>query len=116
MCVGSLSRLSEKLFNLKASAGRSCGPPTTVKETPDWLKSRRRNDLRARQDVRHGTHEAALDLRLVSGLGAEIVLSIDNELRRARFYWRTQMLEMPAAIMATETNLATRGWANADQP
>jgi hypothetical protein len=35
--------------------------------------------------MHHGTHEAALDLRLVPGLGAQIVLSIDNELRRARF-------------------------------
>ena len=39
--------------------------------------------------MHHGTHEAALDLRLVPGLGADIVLSIDNESRRARFYWRT---------------------------
>jgi hypothetical protein len=58
----------------------------------------------------------ASPLRLVPGLGAEIVLSIDNELRRARFYWRTQALEMLDSIMATETNLASRGWATGDQP
>ena len=59
--------------------------------------------------MHYGTHEAALDLRLVPGLGAEIVLSIDNELRRARFYWRTQALEM-LEIASTESRLTTKGW------
>ena len=62
--------------------------------------------------MHHGTHEAALDLRLVPGLGADIVLSIDNELRRARFYWRTQALCVAGAIVCDDTNLATRSWAN----
>jgi hypothetical protein len=62
--------------------------------------------------MQHGAHEAALDLRLVPGLGAEIVLSIDNEFRRARFYWRTQALEMLDAVSATERNFASRGWRN----
>lgn len=56
------------------------------------------------------THKAALDLRLVPGLGAEIVLSIDNELRRARFYWRTQALEMLDIIASTESSLTSKGW------
>ena len=60
--------------------------------------------------MHHGTHEAALDLRLVPELGAEIVLSIDNELRRARFYWRTQVFEMLDAIASTESSLTTKGW------
>lgn len=60
--------------------------------------------------MRHGSHEAALDLRLVEGLGAEIVLSIDSELRRARFYWRTQALEMLDVIASTESRLTTKGW------
>ena len=44
------------------------------------------------------------------GLGAEIVLSIDNELRRARFYWRTQVLEMLDIIASTESSLTSKGW------
>ena len=60
--------------------------------------------------MHHGNHEAALDVRLVPGLGAEIVLSIDNELRRARFYWRTQVLEMLDVIASTESILITKGW------
>ena len=61
----------------------------TVK-TPGQVKERPPRPSGRVWTMHHGTHEAALDLRLVAGFGAEIVLSIDNELRRARFYWRTQ--------------------------
>ena len=83
--------------------------PAQVKARPPRLSGRV-------WTMRHGSHEAALDMRLIEGLGAEIVLSIDNELRRARFYGRTQVLDMLDAIMATETNLATRGWVSGEQP
>ena len=63
-------------------------------KTPGQAKQRPARPSGRVWTMHHGTHEATLDLRLVPGLGAEIVLSIDNELRRARFYWRTQALEM----------------------
>ena len=81
----------------------------TVK-TPAQAKERPPRPSGRVWTMRHGTHEAALDLRLVPGLGAEIVLSIDHELRRARFYWRTQALEMLDAIASTESRLTTKGW------
>jgi hypothetical protein len=36
--------------------------------------------------LRKGAHEAAIDLRAVPGVGAEIVLTVDGELRRTRLY------------------------------
>jgi hypothetical protein len=49
-------------------------------------------------------------VRLVDRIGAELVLSVNGELRRARFYWRTQFLELLDAIAATGAKLHTRGW------
>jgi len=42
--------------------------------------------------------------------GAELVLSVNGELRLARFFWRTQFLELLDAISETEMNLQPKGW------
>jgi hypothetical protein len=48
--------------------------------------------------LRKGEQEAAIDLRPVLGIGAEIVLTVDGELRRSRLYraheqasWRARL-------------------------
>jgi hypothetical protein len=53
--------------------------------------------------LRHGQHRADLDLRLIDGYGAEIVLSVNGELRRGRLYHRTRVLAMLDAIVLTES-------------
>ena len=52
--------------------------------------------------LHHGRHSAALDVRLM--------LSVNGELRRARFFWRIQCLELLDAISETEANLKAKGW------
>ena len=81
----------------------------TVK-TPGQAKARPPRPSGRVWTMHHGTHKAALEMRLIEGLGAEIVLSIDNELRRARFYRRTQVLEMLDVIASAESRLTTKGW------
>ena len=44
------------------------------------------------------------------GLRAEIVLSVNGELRRARFFQRIRVLQMLDAIAAKERNLMAAGW------
>src|SRR5215213_6449935 len=47
-----------------------------------------RDDLRPQRvwALRKGEHEAAIDLKAVPGIGAEIVLTVDGELRKARLF------------------------------
>ena len=52
--------------------------------------------------LRNGSREAAIDLREVPGVGAEIVLSVDGELRRSRLYRRvlqSQPLQRPPSML-----------------
>lgn len=60
--------------------------------------------------LHHGQHIASLDLRLVENLGAELVLSVNGQLRRARFYRRQQVLELLDAIADTDEKLRAKGW------
>jgi hypothetical protein len=49
-----------------------------------------------------GAHEAAMDMRAVPGVGAEIVLSVDGELRRTRLLSRTSRPNHPARLPTRE--------------
>jgi hypothetical protein len=44
--------------------------------------------------LRKDGHEAAIALRAVPGLGAELVLSVDGELRRTRLYRAHEQAEL----------------------
>ena len=48
--------------------------------------------------LRKDGHEAAIDLRAVPRVGAELVLSVDGELRRARLYCAHEQAELSGAI------------------
>jgi hypothetical protein len=54
--------------------------------------------------LRKGEHEAAVDLRAVPGVGAEIVLRVDGELRRTRLYRAHEEAELSGAIADTPVN------------
>jgi hypothetical protein len=60
--------------------------------------------------LRKGAHEAAIDLRAVPGVGAEIVLSVDGELRRTRLYRPHEQAELSSAIADTWASFEAKGW------
>ena len=58
-------------------------------------------------------HERGLDriLRAVPGIGAEIVLTVDGELRRTRLYRAHEQAELSGAIADTRATFEAKGWA-----
>jgi len=61
--------------------------------------------------LRKGEHEAAIDLRAVPGVGAEIVLTVDGELRRTRLYRAHEQADLSGAIADTRAMFEAKGWA-----
>lgn len=59
--------------------------------------------------LRKGGHEAAIDLRAVPGIGAELVLTVDGELRRTRLYRADEEAELSGAIADTRTSFRGEG-------
>jgi hypothetical protein len=60
--------------------------------------------------LRKDAHEAAIDLRAVPGVGAEIVLTVDGELRRTRLYRAHEQEELSGAIADTRATFEAKGW------
>ena len=56
-------------------------------------------------------HAAAIDLRAVPGVGAEIVLTVDGEWRRTRLYRAHEQAELSGAIADTRAAFEAKGWA-----
>jgi hypothetical protein len=61
--------------------------------------------------LRKGEHEAAIDVRPVPGIGAEIVLTVDGELRKTRLFRSHEQAELVGAIADTRTMFERKGWA-----
>ena len=72
-----------------------------------------REDLIARRvwTLRKGELEAATDLRPVPGIGAEVVLTVDGELRRSRLYRSHEQAELVGGIADTRAMFEAKGWA-----
>ena len=60
--------------------------------------------------LRKDGHEAMAALRAVPGIGAELVLSIDGELRRSRLYRVHEQAELSGAIADTRATFEAKGW------
>ena len=60
--------------------------------------------------LRKGEHEAAIDLT-VPGIGAEIVLTVDGELRKTRLFRSHEQAELTGAIADTRATFESKGWA-----
>ena len=60
--------------------------------------------------LRKGEHEAAIDLKAVPGIGAEIVLTVDGELRKTRLFRSHEQAELVGAISDTRATFEARGW------
>jgi hypothetical protein len=61
--------------------------------------------------LRNGEHEAAIDLKAVPGIGAEIVLTVDGEWRKTRLFRSHEQAELGDAIAATRATFESKGWA-----
>jgi hypothetical protein len=72
-----------------------------------------RDDLRLQRvwTLDKGEHAAAIDLKAVSGIGAEIVLTVDGELRKARLFRSHEQAELVGAIADTRAMFEGKGWA-----
>jgi hypothetical protein len=72
-----------------------------------------RDDLRPQRvwALRKGEHEGAIDLKPVPGIGAEIVLTVDGELRKTRLFRSHEQAELVGAIADTRTIFEGKGWA-----
>jgi hypothetical protein len=72
-----------------------------------------RDDLRPQRvwALRNGEHEGAIDLKAVPGIGAEIVLTVDGELRKTRLFRSHEQAELVGAIADTRATFEGKGWA-----
>jgi hypothetical protein len=57
-----------------------------------------------------GSSETAIDLRAVPGVAAEVVLTVDGELRRTRLYRSHEQAELSSAIADTRATFKAKGW------
>jgi hypothetical protein len=61
--------------------------------------------------LRKGEHEAAIDLKAVPGIGAEIVLTVDGQWRKTRLFRSHEQAELVGAIAETRAVFEAKGWA-----
>jgi hypothetical protein len=61
--------------------------------------------------LRKDGHEAAIDLKAVPGIGAEIVLTVDGEWRKTRLFRSHEQAELVGAIADTRAMFEGKGWA-----
>jgi hypothetical protein len=60
--------------------------------------------------LRNGEHEAAIDLKAVPGIGAEIVLTVDGEWRKTTLFRAHEQAELVGAIEDTRAMFEGKGW------
>ena len=58
-----------------------------------------------------GDHAAAINLKAVPGIGAEIVLTVDGTLRKTRLFRSHEQAELVVAIAGTPGRSWGAGWA-----
>jgi hypothetical protein len=72
-----------------------------------------RDDLRPQRvwALRKGEHDAAIDLKAVPGIGAEVVLTVDGDMRKTRLFRSHEQAELVCAIADTRAMFEGKGWA-----
>ena len=72
-----------------------------------------RDDLRPKRVwvLHKNGREAAIDVKAVPGLGAEIVLTVDGQWRKTRLFRSHQQAELVGAIADTRMMPEGKGWA-----
>jgi hypothetical protein len=61
--------------------------------------------------LRKGGHDAAIHVKAVPGIGAEIVLTVDGEMRKTRLFRSHEQAELVGAIADTRAMFEGKGWA-----
>src|SRR5215218_3752312 len=61
--------------------------------------------------LRKGEHEATIDPKAVPGIGAEIVLTVDGEMRKTRLSRWHEQAALVGAIADTRALFEGKGWA-----
>jgi hypothetical protein len=61
--------------------------------------------------LRKGEHEATIDVKAVPGIAAEIVITVDGEMRRTRLFRSHEQADLVGAIADTRTTFEAKGWA-----
>jgi hypothetical protein len=71
-----------------------------------------RDDLRPKRVwvLRKDGREAAIDVKAVPGIGAEIVLTVDGEMRKTRLFRSHEQAELAGAIADTPAAFECKGW------
>jgi hypothetical protein len=71
-----------------------------------------RDDLIPRRvsALRKDGHEAAINVRPVPGIGAEIVLTVNGEMRKTRLFRSHEQAELVGAIADTRAMFEGKGW------
>jgi hypothetical protein len=69
-----------------------------------------RDDLRLQRvsTLHKRDHAAAIDLKAVPGIGVEIVLTVDGELRKTRLFRSHEQAELVGAIAETRRDARTQ--------
>jgi hypothetical protein len=78
------------------------------------VQTRTKRDDLIRQRVwtlHRGEHAAAIELKAVPGIGAEIVLTVDGEMRKTRLFRSHEQAELVGAIADTRAMFEAKGWA-----
>jgi hypothetical protein len=72
-----------------------------------------RDDLRPQRvwTLHKGERSAAIDVKGVPGIGAEIVLTVDGEMRKTRLFRSHEQAELSGAIADTRATFEAKGWA-----
>ena len=71
----------------------------------------RRPDAARVWTLHKGEHAAAIDVKAVPGRGAEVVLTVDGEMRKTRLFRSHERAELLGAIADTRTVFEGKGWA-----
>jgi hypothetical protein len=72
-----------------------------------------RDDLRPQRvwTLHNGDHAAAIDVKAEPGIGADVVLTVNGELRKTRLFRSHEQAELVGAIADTRTMFERNGWA-----
>ena len=71
-----------------------------------------RDDLRPQRVwvLRKDGREAAIDVEAVPGIGAEIVLTVDGEMRKTRLFRSHEQAELSGAVADTRAAFEAKKW------
>jgi hypothetical protein len=109
-----LARMRAPLFfSYEPNAARAEAQLTNADRWARVVQARtERDDLRTQRVwvLRKGEHEAVIDLEAAPGIGAEVVLTVNGEMRKTRLFRSHEQAELVGAIADTRPMFEAKGW------